>query len=256
MSASVTVNFSKIMGHRGAPSVAPENTLGGFRKAAELGARWIELDVSLLGDGTTVVHHDNSTDRCSDRQASLDDLTTAELSGINNAALFPDWPAEPVPTLRQVLDLFNELDLGMNLEIKDHGVPAEDIIRPIIAELEANFNDYSRLVVSSFSYELLACFHRLAPQVPLGLLYDELPDNWQDQARALNAFSIHLDWQNLSYNQTRAVKDAGYPIFCWTANDPEAFKSLWHWGVDAVISNNPQDFFAAGHDNLCPPENG
>ncbi len=250
MPAPVTVNFSKIMGHRGAPSVAPENTLGGFRKAAELGTRWIELDVSLLGDGTTVVHHDNSIDRCSDQQGSLDDLKVSQLGSINNAALFPDWPAEPVPTLRQVLELFNELNLGMNLEIKDHGIPAESIVTPIIAELEANFNDYSRLVVSSFSYELLECFHRTAPKIPLGLLYDDLPSNWLEQAQALGAFSIHLDWKNLSYSQTRAVKNAGYPIFCWTANDPKAFESLWHWGVDAVISNNPQDFFAAGHDKF------
>lgn len=42
----------RIIGHRGAAAVAPENTLASFRAAAALGVRWVEMDVSQLADGT------------------------------------------------------------------------------------------------------------------------------------------------------------------------------------------------------------
>jgi len=57
---------SKIMAHRGLSSLAPENSLSALRRAAELGCQWVEIDAVACGDGTIVMWHDNSVDRCSD----------------------------------------------------------------------------------------------------------------------------------------------------------------------------------------------
>ena len=54
----------RIIGHRGAAALAPENTLAGIRKAKEHGLNWVEFDVTLLGDGTPVLSHDNHLERC------------------------------------------------------------------------------------------------------------------------------------------------------------------------------------------------
>ncbi|MDG1087450.1 MAG: glycerophosphodiester phosphodiesterase, partial [Acidimicrobiales bacterium] len=50
-----------VCGHRGAPAVAPENTLAGFAAAAERGATWVEFDVRPTGDGQLAIHHDPAT---------------------------------------------------------------------------------------------------------------------------------------------------------------------------------------------------
>ncbi|MEM5790386.1 MAG: glycerophosphodiester phosphodiesterase family protein, partial [Syntrophobacteraceae bacterium] len=66
--------------HRGARSLAPENTLAAARKALMLGAHMWELDVRLSRDGHLVVIHDATLDRTS-----------------NAAELFPDrapWRVE------------------------------------------------------------------------------------------------------------------------------------------------------------------
>ncbi|GAJ07659.1 unnamed protein product, partial [marine sediment metagenome] len=47
-----------IVGHRGAKGIAPENSLSGFKKAAELGIDGVELDVHLTKDGKLIVFHD------------------------------------------------------------------------------------------------------------------------------------------------------------------------------------------------------
>ncbi len=52
------MNRVLVLGHRGAPALAPENTLESFRRALELGADGLELDVRRSGDGRLVVVHD------------------------------------------------------------------------------------------------------------------------------------------------------------------------------------------------------
>ncbi len=48
--------MTKIIAHRGASKVTPENTMAAFIRSAELGACGVELDVHILPDKTVVVH--------------------------------------------------------------------------------------------------------------------------------------------------------------------------------------------------------
>ncbi|TMB12920.1 MAG: glycerophosphodiester phosphodiesterase, partial [Deltaproteobacteria bacterium] len=52
-----------VIAHRGASGTSPENTLAAFRRAAELGADMIELDVQVTRDGAVVVIHDYTLER-------------------------------------------------------------------------------------------------------------------------------------------------------------------------------------------------
>ena len=79
----MSVKLPQIMGHRGAPSLAPENTLLGFKTAFQAGALWTETDVSLLGDGTPVIFHDATMDRCTDRSGSIAALSLDDLQRVN-----------------------------------------------------------------------------------------------------------------------------------------------------------------------------
>jgi glycerophosphoryl diester phosphodiesterase len=54
------------IGHRGAAAVAPENTIASFRRAVELRAQAVELDVQRTKDGHLVVMHDDTVDRTTD----------------------------------------------------------------------------------------------------------------------------------------------------------------------------------------------
>ena len=56
-------NLPSIIGHRGAYSSAPENTLIAIRKAAQLGAKWVEIDVRLSSDKVPVIFHDDEVNR-------------------------------------------------------------------------------------------------------------------------------------------------------------------------------------------------
>ena len=69
----------KVWAHRGASGYAPENTMDAFRKAIEMKADGIELDVHLTKDGEVVVIHDEVLDRVSDGTGRVQDFTCNEL---------------------------------------------------------------------------------------------------------------------------------------------------------------------------------
>ena len=140
-----------IVAHRGASRVAPENTLAAFRLAAGQGARWFEFDVSQLGDGTPVLHHDATLDRCTDATGPLDRRIAADLAGIDAGRWFgTQFTGEPLATLEQTLDLIEELDLSANLEMKPHGAAPEPMVRAVASALDRRPWARARIVVSSF----------------------------------------------------------------------------------------------------------
>ncbi len=236
---------ASIMGHRGIPSLAPENTLGGFRKASELGTTWVELDVSLLADNTPVVCHDPALLLEGGQKLLLAHSTLDQLAHINMADNHPDWPHEPLPQLHDVLLLLKELGMGVNLELKDYGAAPDLIAGQVEAALKTTGFPGGRVLISSFSEAILQACQQLMPGIRRGLLFDDLPLDWQDKARQLDLFSLHVDWRYLNQARTLAIKEAGLKLYCWTANSPADIASLWHWGLDGVMTDHPQLFMEA-----------
>jgi len=112
--------MSTVVGHRGARSCAPENTLGSIRAAKACGADFVEVDVRLSKDGRLVVIHDETVDRTTDGSGRVEDLTLEEIK-LLDAGL-----GERVPTLAEAVALVGELDLGIVVEMKEEGL--EDLV--------------------------------------------------------------------------------------------------------------------------------
>lgn len=55
-----------VIAHRGARAFAPENTLCAFKKAIQMRAHVVEMDVHLTKDGIPIILHDDTLVRCSD----------------------------------------------------------------------------------------------------------------------------------------------------------------------------------------------
>ncbi len=239
-----------IIGHRGVASLAPENTLAGIRKAAETGVQWIEIDATLLGDKTPVLCHDDSLDRCSNRKGLLAALSVFDLDNIDVGSWFHlDWGRESLPKLADALCLCQQLNLGLNLEIKPYQWPPETIAKALHACISVYWQDKSRLIISCFDLDVLAAYRALDPDIQLGLLFDALPPVWHLQAQALNAVSIHCDWRLLTESEAQQVKNAGYDLYCYTCNSPADAARLFSWGVDGIFTDRPQDFLAAQNEN-------
>ena len=112
--------FVHVCGHRGHMLGAPENTLAAIRAAHRHGGTTAEIDTVLTADGAIIVLHDLSLDRTTDRTGVVGQRTLAEIEHCDAGSWFDaEFAGERVPTLSQALELARELDMGLEVEIKE-----------------------------------------------------------------------------------------------------------------------------------------
>lgn len=102
-----------IIAHRGASSLAPENTLEALRLAAELGADRAEIDVQLTRDGVPVLLHDATVDRTTSGRGRIAELDWREADRLG------------IPSLEAALATAAEVGLPLAIELKNHNRPRE-----------------------------------------------------------------------------------------------------------------------------------
>ena len=161
----------------------PENSLGAFRKAAEMGFA-IELDIQLSSDGEVMVFHDYTLDRVCDRAGKICDLDAAELgniplNGIEN---------EHIPTLREVLAAVAGR-VPLLIELK--GESGDTSLVPAALKVLEGYE--GAWCMESFNPLLLRAVKRKAPHVVRGLLSTNLLKEKKNGSKLLNfALSAHL----------------------------------------------------------------
>jgi glycerophosphoryl diester phosphodiesterase len=225
---------------------APENTLAGLRKAHEFGARWVEFDVRLSGDGRCILLHDDTVNRTSNGKGPASLLSLAELQKFDAGAWFaPAFAGERIPSFEAVIALLGELGLGANVEIKP---AAGDEVATARATVEILRRHWPRTLppplLSSFAPLALEAARDAAPEIARGHLFGRLPGNWEEQADRLGCVTIHCDQKHLTRGAVRAVLDAGYPLLAYTVNDPARAREIIGWGAASVFTDCPDRVIA------------
>ena len=206
----------EIIAHRGARSLAPENTLAAARLAYKLGAQRWETDAVLTRDGHPVLFHDETLTRCTnaaqvfgydpeapektvwpgpgtiDRLGShpLIDLQLLDAGGwfekddpyatVSGIAphILAAFKEESIPTLYDGLVLTKALDWSINIELKDHGNEPEPNFHParVLAELDRSGIASARVILSSFNHDWLRWLRQHAPEYELQALVGNFDD--------------------------------------------------------------------------------
>ena len=236
----------EVQAHRGASAVAPENTLSAFRAAAQQGAKWVELDVALLADGTLVVIHDDSVDRTSSGTGALGALNRADMDHLDAGSWFGStFAGERIPTLEEALKVLGELGVGANVEIKQHKhhKSLDQLIGAVQAALQTRPQGMP-IMISSFDAQALTAMHRLEPALEMAMLWSKVPADWQAQLAAIPATTIHLDYKALSICFLEEAVEGGIKVRAWTVNEPSILASFWPAGLAGVITDNPAAFLS------------
>jgi glycerophosphoryl diester phosphodiesterase len=241
--------YPRILAHRGGGTLAPENTLAAIRFGHGLGFRAVEFDAMLAGDGVPVLIHDHTLERTTSGRGLVAEHTAAQLGALDAGSwLAPRFAGEPVPPLSSAIELCRALRIWANIEIKPSPgaqLRTGEVVARMTAALYADRPqadaaqaiDPALPLLSSFSAEALAAARDAAPGLPRGYLVDRLPDGWRDELQRLRCVSLHTNHRHLSREQARAVKDAGYWLFCYTVNDPARAREILRWGVDALCTD-------------------
>jgi glycerophosphoryl diester phosphodiesterase len=234
--------YPRLIAHRCGGALAPENTLAGLRIAARLGVKAVEFDAMLSRDGVPVLIHDETLERTTDGHGRVAETALAELQRLDAGCYHhPSFVGEPVPTLAAALTLCDELKLAVNLEIKP-AAGQEAITGSTVAAIAATCRPRAGLILSSFSPAALAAAREMAPELARALLVEAIPLDWAEQLRQQGCTSLHASARQLDPARVGNVLAAGFPLACYTVNDPLEAKRLYALGVAAIFSDRPDLF--------------
>ncbi|MDP3288302.1 MAG: glycerophosphodiester phosphodiesterase [Methyloversatilis sp.] len=225
--------------HRGGGSAAPENTLVAIRNGAAAGFGMVEFDVMLSRDGVPLLIHDETVERTTDGAGAVSALDAGALLRLDAGRWHgPAFAGERIPTLDQALDCLLALGITANIEIKPatgfERRTGEVVALAVAARWPA---DRPPPLLSSFSMDALEAAREAAPDLPRGLLFEDIPDDWPARLREHAAVSIHCNEAALDDDVLRQVCDAGVPVLCYTVNDMARARALIAAGVRGLFTD-------------------
>lgn len=228
-----------VLGHRGASADAPENTLAAFRLALEQGADGVELDVWRCQTGEVVVIHDEDARRTAGEPLRIEATPLARLRALDAGAWKGDrFRGERLPLLAEVLEALPGAVVNIELKSRGRDPGLGAATAAVIAEAGAE----GRVIVSSFDWRLVASFQRVAPGIPVGLLFEKGPP-WQRRlARAMKDLApaaVHPDVGLVTAARAAHFAARGLAMNVWTVDAPADVERLVSLRATALISNHP-----------------
>jgi len=235
-----------IIGHRGIPSLAPENTRGGFLRAVQEGADIVELDIFLSSDNKIVVNHDSTTARTAVGGVNYPVESTSYEAILKNILLKPDannnYANEFIPTLDQVFDDLKGTGTVIFVEIKS----SREALIPILKDLITAKNISDQVVVISFSANTLARVVQQIPEVSVGNLSASASLNINGAlengmyATVPNRATFNSNFGNLSKTLVQQLHYRGITAWPWTLNTEENLYRIYGFGVGGITTDYAQ----------------
>jgi glycerophosphoryl diester phosphodiesterase len=262
--------YPLVIAHRGARSLAPENTLAAAQKALEVGADMWELDVAVTADGELVVMHDDTLDRTCNVQTVFPErrpwqvwqFTLAEIQTLDCGSWFnqrdpfaqikrgnvsetelQSYVGQRAPTLRQALEFTREHDWRVNVELKEQPTPELGHIlveksAALIEELA--MDDGQQVVLSSFEHDYLKSVRKLNSRIPIQVLLSQTLPDLPAYLAAIGTNTCNPKVDIWSVQELSELSQQGIRFNVWTVNDEALMKDLIHAGVQGIITDYPQ----------------
>jgi glycerophosphoryl diester phosphodiesterase len=241
MSESIVQNwpYPRLVAHRGAGNVAPENTLTAMRVGHAHGYRMVEFDVKLAADNVSFLLHDATLERTTSGRGRADALLWRELSRLDAGGWHSaKYAGEPLPTLASIARWARAHGVACNVEIKP--TPGRERETGAAVALDANslWRDAEvPPLLSSFSEDALDAARDAVPALPRALLVDEVPPDWRARLERLGCVALDADHASLDADIVRTVRAAGFRVLCYTPNDSARIAELAAWNVDGIITD-------------------
>ena len=213
----------KIIGHRGARGLAPENTITSLLKALEYKVDMIEIDVRVSKDGVAILHHNGTLQDESSNKLQIDKYNYEKLKDHK----------KDLATLDEALKAINGKVL-LYIEVK-----GDVSIKSIVQTLK---NYKHEFLLTSKSQKTLLELHHALPNV-----LKIVTEPWSG-LRAVHR-AKQLGTKTLSMNQLflwsgfiATMERSGYELYAYTLNDPQKAKRWAKYGLSGLVTDFPDRF--------------
>jgi glycerophosphoryl diester phosphodiesterase len=227
----------QIIGHRGVPSLKPENTLEGAIEAYKQGADMIELDVYLTTDNVIVINHDAVTSHYN-KHLQVENCTYAQLKELT----YNGHDKIHMPTLEDFIKEFKGKDMILVIEIKSNKVA---IIEPL-KELIDKYDFYGQSYVITFeNTNQLKYMQQYYPEMPVGFLTNSTYTGKSTLTNIIKTVGKYNSGYNPAYasygaSYIRASLFRGITTRPWTVNDKSSVYNCIFDGHAAITTDHCQ----------------
>jgi glycerophosphoryl diester phosphodiesterase len=220
--------------------------MAAFRRAADMGAGFIETDLHLTRDAQVVAIHDPTVDRTTNGHGKVQSLKLEQVRALDAGSWFKagsteSFSGEHVPTLPEILTFARERDLIFYLEIKsDAGWGIE---HAVVATLR-DFGEAARVIILSFDSAALESVHHIDETMMTGYLCEYPASDLVERAVRAGARQLAPRSDLVTSDLIAKAHRAGLQVVAWTVNEPEQMRRLEELGVDGIMTDYPDRLVA------------
>lgn len=219
----------KIVGHRGARGLAPENTIASLKKALQHGVDEIEIDLRVTKDGVVILHHDPALIDPNGLQLHIKRHTYKELL----------QHKKDLTTFDQALEFINRR-VNLYIEIKP-GEPTKQIVRIFKQHLASGW-ETTDFKIASFSQKILLEIHKQLPSIATIVNEKWSGVRASKRARELDTKYVSMNQRWLWSGYIKAVQRSGYHLYTYTLNNKKKARKWQQQGLYAVVTDYPDRF--------------
>jgi glycerophosphoryl diester phosphodiesterase len=226
-----------IIAHRGASGHAPENTMAAFERAVALGAPFIETDLHLTRDARFVAIHDKTLERTTNGKGAVRDFTLAELRELDAGMWFDrQFMGERIPTLEEILEFARQHDVVFYLEIKYDSAWG---MHHALAAALGGAGNAARTIVLSFDPSTLTALRKLDTSIMMGLLVEGENRDFVKSALDVGARQLCPRMDLVTRELVDQAHRSDLHVVTWTVNEAAKMNSVFHAGVDGIMTDLP-----------------
>jgi glycerophosphoryl diester phosphodiesterase len=228
-----------LIGHRGIPEFAPENSIIGAFVAKNMGIECIEVDAMLCRNNSAVIHHDFDLQRSLGINGDIRnfDYKTLKHLDISKQCKFKKICSfANIPTMKKMIDVCDKIKLFLNIEIKcqyDDLSTANTICKQILKH-----GNPKKIVVSSFNASILKIAKKIIPLYERNYIVNEIPTNWLTIMHDLDCTALIVSCKHNSFEQIKDLLKYHIPIYVFTVNDVKTYRKFNALNI-GVFSDKP-----------------
>jgi glycerophosphoryl diester phosphodiesterase len=232
--------------HRGASAYAPEHTMISYKKALDMGADYLEIDLQQTKDGVLVAIHDSKLERTTNGKGRVKDYTYDQLKKLDAGSWFnrkypeqakESFEKESILSLEEIFAYFGR---DQHYYIETKSPQSYKGMEENLLKLVDKYNiPEEHLLIESFSAKSLKSIHEKKPELSLIKLSLCRPSLQEIKEIKTYADGIGPRATCLDKGYIEKVHSQGLFLHAFTVNDKKAMGKLINWGVDGLFTNNP-----------------
>ncbi len=226
----------KIIAHRGASYLAPENTLASAKLAWKNKADALECDIWLTKDNKVIVSHDGNTKRITGQDHKISETNSDVLRTLDAGSFKdPKYKGQKLPFL---YELIRALPVGKEIVIEIKCGPE---VLPFLKETVARYSKKREFTFICFDLPTITETRKTFPQYPCYWLCDRPAFLEENFARVKEAGlqGVSLNYRLITEDVVKRAAEMKMDVYSWTVNDPVEARRLISLGVRGITTDRP-----------------